>query len=203
MKRTTNEVWNCLLCGDSINKGVTWKQLLTNYFKKSVCEQCEKKFERYDNKDTEVYSLYQYNQPMRDYIHRYKFLHDVILARVFQESIHQYLSKRREIIVPIPIQLDKKRERTFAHVDELLIQGRIPFTHYLEKITKETQLGKTRIERIHSPQLFQLKDDKIVSGKEFIIVDDIFTTGTTIQHAKKVLYDAGAKKVTAFTLIRG
>lgn len=203
MKRIEREIFNCLLCDAPIKEVVTWTRLLINSFAKSICEDCEKKFERYNHVDVEVYSLYHYNPPMRDYIQRYKFLHDVILAKVFQKEIHQYLSKRREIIVPIPIHLEKKKERTFAHVDELLFQAKIPFTHYLEKITTETQLGKTREERINSSQLFQLKAGRSVRGKEFIVVDDIYTTGTTIQHAKKILYDFGAKNVDAFTLIRG
>ena len=197
------EVRNCLLCNTPLNEPVTWKLLLTNHFPKTICFDCEKKFEPYVNKDKTVISLFRYNNPMKDYLHRYKFLHDVILAKIFREQIHMYLSKQKAVIVPIPMHPLKLKERTFSHVDELLKEANVPFTHYLEKITTETQGGKSRQQRLKAPPIFRLKNGMDVKGKDFILVDDIYTTGTTIQHGKKVLLDNGANCVTAFTLIRG
>ncbi|MEK9197477.1 ComF family protein [Ureibacillus sp. 179-F W5.1 NHS] len=197
------EVRNCLLCNTPLNEPVTWKLLLTNHFPKTICFDCEKKFEPYENKDKTVISLFRYNNPMKDYLHRYKFLHDVILAKIFREQIHMYLSKQKAVIVPIPMHPLKLKERTFSHVDELLKEANVPFTHYLEKITTETQGGKSRQQRLKAPPIFRLKNGMDVKGKDFILVDDIYTTGTTIQHGKKVLLDNGANCVTAFTLIRG
>lgn len=197
------EVRNCLLCNTPLNEPFTWKLLLTNHFPKTICFDCEKKFEPYENKDKTVISLFRYNNPMKDYLHRYKFLHDVILAKIFREQIHMYLSKQKAVIVPIPMHPLKLKERTFSHVDELLKEANVPFTHYLEKITTETQGGKSRQQRLKAPPIFRLKNGMDVKGKDFILVDDIYTTGTTIQHGKKVLLDNGANCVTAFTLIRG
>lgn len=197
------EVRNCLLCNTPLNEPVTWKSLLTNHFPKTICFDCEKKFEPYENKDKTVISLFRYNDPMKDYLHRFKFLHDVILAKIFREQIHMYLSKQKAYIVPIPMHPLKLKERTFSHVDELLKEANVPFTHYLEKITTETQGGKSRQQRLNAPPIFRLKNGMDVKGKDFILVDDIYTTGTTIQHGKKVLLDNGANCVTAFTLIRG
>ncbi len=140
---------------------------------------------------------------MKDYLHRYKFMHDVVLAKVFRNQIRQHLSKRQEIIVPIPIHPIKLKERTFAHIDELLKAANIPYKHFLEKATTETQAEKSREERINTPQLFNKKENIAVKNKDILLVDDIITTGTTILHAKKVLIQAGAKSVKAFTLIRG
>ena len=142
------EVRNCLLCNTPLNEPVTWKLLLTNHFPKTICFDCEKKFEPYENKDKTVISLFRYNNPMKDYLHRYKFLHDVILAKIFREQIHMYLSKQKAVIVPIPMHPLKLKERTFSHVDELLKEANVPFTHYLEKITTETQGVKSRQQRL-------------------------------------------------------
>lgn len=147
-------------------------------------------------------SLYYYNDAMKDYLHRYKFMKDVLLSKVFREEIYQALKNREEIIVPIPIHPLKKKERTFAHVDELLKQSNIPFHHLLEKRTNETQGEKSREERLKTPQLFKLKSNVQVKNKKILLIDDIYTTGTTIKHAKNLLLEAGAKEVKAFTLIR-
>ncbi|RHW39942.1 ComF family protein [Lysinibacillus yapensis] len=201
MKR--NEVENCLLCNSPIDVPVTWKTLLTNEFPRTICLECEEKFEICKTSNEEVTSLYKYNEQMKDYLHRYKFMHDLLLAKVFRYQLHYHLKKTKELIVPIPMHAEKRKERTFAHVDELLNEAVIPYTHLLEKMTTATQASKSREERLNTPQIFQLEQGVIVQQKDILLVDDIYTTGTTINHAKQLLLDAGAKSVKAFTLIRG
>ncbi|QCR31488.1 ComF family protein [Lysinibacillus sp. SGAir0095] len=200
------EVTKCLLCNSPLDEPATWITFLTNQFPRTICLLCEEKFEPYEAAErTEIpsISLYKYNDQMKDYLHRYKFMHDVILAKVFRLQIQQYLSKKKEIIVPIPMHQEKLRERTFSQVDELLKEAKIPFKHFLEKTTTESQAEKTREERINAPQIFALKTNQDIQNKEIILVDDIYTTGTTMKHAKRILLEAGAESVTAFTLIRG
>jgi len=204
------EIYNCLLCGAPLNEQVTWKWLLGNEYPKTICLECENEFQSVVDRinqsevdSIEVRSLYQYNDKMKDYLHRYKFMHDVVLAKVFRNQIRQNLYKRRKTIVPIPIHPDKLKDRTFAHIDELLKAADIQFHHYLEKITIESQAEKSREERINTSQLFELKPNVNVNNKEILLVDDIVTTGTTIGHAQKILMQNGAKSVKAFTLIRG
>ena len=205
------EIYNCLLCGTPINEQVTWRWLLGNEYPKTICLECENEFEpvvesaedQSEPENLNLQSLYQYNDKMKDYLHRYKFMHDVVLAKVFRNQIRKHLAKRSETIVPIPIHPLKLKERTFAHIDELLQAADLPYQHYLEKVTTETQAEKSREERINTQQLFKLKPNMNVKSKELILVDDIITTGTTIRHAKQVLFENGAKSVKAFTLIRG
>ncbi|HWL11994.1 MAG TPA: ComF family protein [Ureibacillus sp.] len=198
------EVRNCLLCNSALEEPSTWKTLLSNQFPRTTCLHCEEKFESFEGEvSAELISLYKYNDCMKDYLHRYKFMHDVLLAKVFRQRIRQALSKRKEIIVPIPMHPEKLKERTFSHVDELLNEANISYEHFLEKITTETQGGKSRQERINAPQIFTLRENQNPRDKNFIIIDDIYTTGTTVNQAKQILLEAGAQSVTAFTLIRG
>lgn len=196
-----NEYDFCLLCNSYLKEQKTWKHLFSPSFTKTICKRCESKFERFEVKE-EIISLYRYNDAMKDYVHRYKFMKDVLLAKVFREEIFNALKNRKEMIVPIPIHPQKKKERTFAHVDELLKASNISFQHVLEKKTNETQGEKSREERLNTPQLFKLKKNADINNKEILLVDDIYTTGTTIKHAKTLLLNAGARKVSAFTLIR-
>nr|WP_106783713.1 phosphoribosyltransferase family protein [Lysinibacillus timonensis] len=199
------EIYNCLLCNATLDEPMTWRALLGRDFPRTICTGCEEKFEPMDYVELEgnqIISLYKYNDQMKDYLHRYKFMHDVVLAKVFRNEIRRFLFKSKEIIVPIPIHPIKLKERTFAHVDELLKAAEIPYEHLLEKISTETQGQKTREERINTGQLFKVKENVVVKNRDILLVDDIITTGTTVKHAKKVLYEAGAKSVKVFSLIR-
>lgn len=194
---------NCLLCERELQGGVGWKELLIYTLPKTICERCEQRFEKVtEQTESDVVTLFHYNDAMKDYLHRYKFLHDVVLAHVFNRDIHAHLKKDKRLIIPIPMHKDSLKVRTFAHVDELLKAANIPFEHHLMKRSNEQQAKKTRKERLATKQLFEVMSQKAILNKQILIVDDIYTTGTTFQHAKKVLLEAGAKSVDGFMLIQ-
>ena len=118
-KRTTH----CYLCAAPLHHKITWRKLLTPTREPAICEKCHQKFEPVapeQQKYKDVTALYHYNEPMKDFLHQYKFLKDVVLSEVFREEIHQHLKDEQTIIVPIPMHPEKQKERTFAHIDELL-----------------------------------------------------------------------------------
>ena len=139
---------------------------------------------------------------MRNYLHQYKFLQDVALSGVFATELRNELKRKNAIIVPIPMHADKKIERTFSHVDELLLAANIPFEDVLIKTNTEVMGEKTREERLSMRPLFSIKQGIDIQNTTYILVDDIYTTGTTLRHAATVLREAGAKRVEAVTLIR-
>lgn len=91
--------------------------------------------------------------------------------------------------------------RTFAQVDELLNTAQISFQQLLIKTKAEAQGKKTKKERLKTTNLFETI--QTIEATNYILFDDIYTTGATIHHAAKVLKDAGAKRVDAITLIKG
>lgn len=197
---------NCLLCETPIAIAPSWKALLALEKQTDICLDCSKKFKRADIKEVDNYlsqitSLYTYNEAMREYLHQYKFLQDIALSTVFANELRTHL-KGVATIVPIPMHPEKKRQRTFAHVDELLKSARIPFTHLLEKTNTEAMGEKSKEQRLAMDPLFTLKPGATVQPGTYIVVDDIYTTGTTIRHAAQVLKEAGATRVEALTLIR-
>lgn len=194
------EVMDCLLCRAPLIEQVSWLTLIQR-FGATICSTCEQKFSPVKNEQADHRSLYDYNEAMKDYLHRYKFMGDVVLAKVFQKQLHDVFKREQSIVVPIPMHPQKLVERTFSHIDELLIAAKIPYKHLLEKTTTDHQSKKSREERINTPQLFRLIGE--IDHKHYVVFDDIYTTGTTIDHAKRALLEAGAKTVTSITLIRG
>ncbi len=49
---------------------------------------------------------------------------------------------------------------------------------------------------------FKVRNAHKIRGKRVLLVDDVFTTGSTLDEASKVLMNAGAKSVCAYTLAR-
>lgn len=197
-------IQDCLICDRPLQSAITWGALLTRQFPATICERCDSKFERITvQQEEDVISLYHYNEAMKDYIHRYKFMHDVVLAHVFRAQLHAQLANQAAIIVPVPMHEQNMKKRTFSHLDEMLRAAGLPFEQFLTKTTTETQIGKTREQRMSSERLFEVIANEKIRNKSIIIVDDIYTTGTTIKHSKQALFEAGASSVTAFTLIHG
>ena len=194
------EIMDCLLCGAPLIEQVSWLTLIQR-FGATICPTCEQKFSPVSNEQSDHRSLYHYNEAMKDYLHRYKFMGDVVLAKVFQKQLYDVFKREQRIVVPIPMHPQKLVERTFSHIDELLIAAKIPYKHLLEKTTTDNQSKKSREERINTPQLFRVI--RKIDPKHYVVFDDIYTTGTTIDHAKRALLEAGAKTVASVTLIRG
>ncbi|MER2258709.1 MAG: ComF family protein [Priestia megaterium] len=197
-------ILNCLLCDRELHQNIGWKELLLKTLPQTICLRCEQRFQRIEQQQEEgVVSLFHYNEAMKDYLHRYKFLHDILLAKVFNKTLHEQLKNETRLIIPIPMHPQNLKVRTFAHIDELLKAGNIPFAHHLTKLSTEQQSLKTREERLKTPQLFEVINPTAIKDKNLLVVDDIYTTGTTLNHAKKALLEAGAKTVDGFTLIHG
>jgi len=197
----------CLLCTKKLSDAPSWKSLLGLGQETIICEDCSKKFQRAEIKEEDISvldkitSLYTYNEAMRDYLHQFKFLQDVALASVFANGIRSHLPKDA-VIVPIPMHREQRITRTFGHIDELLSSAHIPYIHLLEKTGTEVMGEKTKVERLTMKPLFKLIAPLSIEQKTVILVDDIYTTGTTLRHAASVLKEAGAKRVEAVTLIR-
>jgi len=197
---------SCLLCEMPIAETPSWKALVGLEKQTEICQDCSKKYQRADIKEEDttldqITSLYTYNEAMREYLHQYKFLQDVALASIFANELRTLL-KGNATIVPIPMHPEKKIQRTFAHVDELLKSAGVPFTHLLEKTGTEAMGEKSKAERLAMAPLFTLKPGTTVQTGTYIVIDDIYTTGTTLRHAATVLKEAGATHVEAVTLIR-
>lgn len=196
------EFANCVLCGQSLRTAISWGQLFERRFSTSKCDRCASKFQLLHQTIDDIYCLFDYNESMRDYIKRLKFMKDVFSVYAFHQEIHTLLSpflkQKNTVIVPVPMHPKHLRERTFAHVDELLHAAQIPFEHVLEKISTERQSKKTRDERLNTKKLFKVNKD--VRLKHMIIFDDIKTTGVTLHLAKNELLKAGAATVQLFAL---
>lgn len=149
------------------------------------------------------FSIYRYNDFLKEYLAKYKFRGDHVLAIAFSHTIKTYLTKMAyDLIIPIPLSDERLYERGFNQSTALLEEAEVRPSHILTRSHSEKQSKKTRSERLRQEQVFQLIESDL-NGKSILLFDDIYTTGTTLRQAAKLLKKAGADEVSALTLARG
>ncbi len=217
---------NCYLCDQPLRFLPSWRGIFLNEPPEVLCGLCRSEFEKVEGSGCKVCSkkgedlcsdclyweeregkrliqsgrsLYHYNEAMKSWLYQYKFLKDVVLAEVFAQELKTALSKEHATIVPIPLHAGKLRERSFAQVDQLLNAAGIPYHHLLEK-SGETLGEKNRQERLAVGELFV--SNGMAVPKQVLLVDDLYTTGTTMHHAARLLQRAGTEEIRLLTLIR-
>lgn len=147
-------------------------------------------------------ALFCYNQAMKDYFSTYKFQGDYLLRKVFAKTVRKALKNSSGYtLVPIPLSRSSLNSRGFNQVQAFLDEAKLPYSQLLGKNDSIKQSSKTRQERLSSQQFFYLRKTKELPDK-VILVDDIYTTGATIQLASQLLLENGVKTVKSFSLAR-
>jgi competence protein ComFC len=150
---------------------------------------------------TRNYSLYGYNEFLKEVIAKFKYRGDYVLVKIFADEIKMKLTEiKPDYIIPIPLSDERLYERGFNQAEALIAESGTKSSPILTRIHSEKQSKKSRTERIHIAQVF--KANQNVTGK-IILIDDIYTTGSTLRHAAKALKLAGAESVYSLTIARG
>jgi len=139
---------------------------------------------------------------MKDFFSKYKFQGDYLLRFVFAEVLKKSLRNFKEYtLVPIPVSPEKYQSRGFNQVEGFLQAAGLPYKHLLEKEDMIAQSSKNREERLNSQQCFTLVKDVRLPEK-ILLIDDVYTTGKTLQLARELLLEAGVKEILTFSLAR-
>lgn len=150
-------------------------------------------------------SVYEYNEFIKEVLNRFKFRGDAILAEMFRhpmkEAYKKYFSSN-DTLLPIPLSEKRLHERGFNQAKLLAQLLDLPIIEPLQKKDTQKQSKKSRKERIQSDNMFAIVSPEVVKNLDILLIDDLYTTGTTIRHAAKVLIEAGANSVQSLTLIR-
>lgn len=219
-KKFINAVFpmKCIFCG----------KILTLYSENEICEECQKElFFLYNNSPQIIFAgsdtdycdgivfVCEYNGIVKNSIIKYKFYDKPGYHRAFANIIYKKLLKTKEysdidIILSVP--LHKKRESIRGYNQSLLISRqlskimKIKETSYVLRRTVNTEaqssLDKSaRMKNVKNAFEVIFTDD--IKNKSILLIDDILTTGNTINECCKVLKRAGANKVFAAVIASG
>jgi len=222
----------CLFCGNYISSSEMSKYLCTVCYQKikfiepPICEKCglpvnsgEKYCQRCtDNKEKVYYNLIRgityFEEPIKKCIHMLKYKGKEYLGFFLSDFFINYLQKNNyllnvDLVTPVPIHYLRKFKRGFNQSELIakLISKKFNIEYdnlnlYRKKLTKP-QAKLNREERLlNINEAFAVRDSGYFMGKSVLIVDDVSTTGETINQCAKVLKQSGAKNIFGLTLAR-
>ncbi len=152
---------------------------------------------------------------VRELIHRLKYGGEVWLAAPLSNFLAWGFRDPRlsvccfDMVVPVPLHPLRKRERGFNQAEllgrRLAKQHGLSFCDALERVRYTvTQTHFDRHRRMQNLRdAFALRRHVLVEGKDLLLVDDVLTTGSTLDECARVLLRAGAQSVRALTVARG
>jgi ComF family protein len=155
-------------------------------------------------------AAFLYDDLMRDMMHELKFRQDKQIAhslgKLWATQAGNLTAGENTCFVPLPMHAKKQRERGFNQAEVLTRQLSdglgIPMEHALVRtVDTPPQSGlhpRQRVENVHGA--FDIAQNITVEGKVCIIVDDIYTTGASMNECARVLRKAGAVDVFGMTL---
>ena len=154
-----------------------------------------------------------------------KFIKDIKYQRIFSELEDFFLllpsCKKEEVIknislyqidyiLPIPLHKQKQKIRGFNQAEKIAEYIakyiKVPVIDILDRqknTSPQAQIKKKQDREVNIKNAFKYKGKSEHIGKNILLIDDLFTTGSTTKEATKELKEKGIKDVFVFTLAHG
>lgn len=159
----------------------------------------------------ETVILLPFNKPVvRAAIHEAKYHGSNRAFRYLSAALAEYLrdadDTRKPVIVPVPLGYKRRKERGFNQVEETVRRTEqelgIPVDSTLLERMRETesQVSLTREAREENMRGAFLATRRADPAYTYIVIDDVITTGATLQAAVDALKEAGAEHIVPLAL---
>lgn len=189
-----------------------------------ICKKCEIKLnkiskikiDRYTNKYFKKHLyIFKYEGIIKERLIKYKFNERNYIYKAFvkfmlkNKKICDFL-KNYDIIIPVPIHTKRRMERGYnqSALIAKAISKKIPPIDYLEdvlikKINNKPQSTKNKSERKNNViGAYYMKNKEKINNKKILLLDDIYTTGNTVNECCKILQSANPKCIDVITIAK-
>jgi ComF family protein len=160
---------------------------------------------------TELRSWALFDGPLQKAIHKLKYKRDLGLGEKFARPLFDLLRENHwkiDLVTAVPLDNTRRKERGFNQslylARPLALEAKLPIMpSAIEriKITK-SQVGLSLEERRVNVADAFFADRRLVGGKSILIIDDVVTTGSTINSCAEAFMKSGSTKVYGLTLAR-
>ncbi len=175
----------------------------------SICQECKDHKHHYFNR---AIAVVKYEEDVKKLIYRFKYSGHTYLARTMGTMMAHKLMQEGipiDIILPVPLYIGKEKERGFNQATllskyiskeaniplELDVLIRIKNTKVMHTLNKRQRQENVR-------DAFKVTKEGVILNKHILLVDDIFTTGSTVNACSNLLLSFGAETVTVLTFAR-
>lgn len=190
-----NFAHTCQICGAPVLEGNT------------RCDDCRSQDIHFDK----AVAAYIFDDTSANLVYGIKYSNAQFAARHLATLLVEPISTLEpfDIIIPVPLHENRKKWRGYNQ-SELVASALSELTSIpletqalVRHIETETQQGKGRIERqANMVGAFKVVDKEKIKGKSILLIDDVFTTGTTVNECARILKKNGAYKVFVATLLK-
>jgi len=206
-KREEKQVGMCLHCQDLFEPIEPFTCKICGVPTKIEVEKCVSCFGKNFEFEKNI-ATFLYDELVKDLLLKLKFNSKKQIAhslgQVWAKYVHEIPPDA--VLVPLPMYPKKQRERGFnqAEVIARAIGEKfgVPVVNAVERVVDTPpQSGlhpRQRVDNIKGA--FAVAKAENAKGKNYIVVDDIYTTGASLNECARVLKDAGAKSVCGLTL---
>lgn len=184
----------CKICGDELNS-------FTN-----VCDNCKNRKRYFDY----AISTATYDGVAKKIVHNLKYNNCAYLAKTIGAFLADTFYSGKfdliDIVICVPLSKEKRKVRGYNQAEEILKEfvSYYGFDYNLDCLVRTknttTQTALTRKERHENlVNAFKLMDESMFIGKNVLVIDDVLTTGSTLDEIAKLLKENGASKVFGLT----
>lgn len=194
----------CKICSHPFEYNISEQQKL-------ICAMCLKKRPYYDH----LITIFIYNDEIKKIIKDLKYYDATHLLKKFAYLLYNKIKSEIDsfdLIIAVPLHKKRLRERKFNQAI-LLSKAILKYYKTLEfypDVLIRTRYNKAQVGLSQKEREKNLKDIFVINekylskikDKKILLIDDVMTTGTTINNCSKVLKKAGAKEIVALTIAK-
>lgn len=197
----------CVLCHRVLRMGKT-----------GLCEECKKDI---PGQETEfkgtffsrcVVSL-RYENQVREAVHRFKFGdqsgYATSFGKILAGTIKKELSGAYDLITWVPVSAQRLKERGYdqsmllalssaLELDDVAVETLRKSRHNV----KQSEITDAKQRKENVKDAYEATDPELIRGKRILLIDDVITTGSTMEEAARTLLRAGAGAVVGAALAR-
>lgn len=198
----------CPYCKSFVEHGVNPGEEI----KCSLCVSTGKTIE--DHKIALVRSLGRFDDYYKELIHRFKYGKKIPLGKRLAQRLGETINGDSDLktrnscfLIPVPLHKSRYRERGFNQSEIIAEEiSKIIGLSVLKNVLKRKK--NTKDQTNLSPQqreenvrgAFVVSQPEMINGKNIILVDDVITTGATLNECARMLKQAGAERILGITI---
>lgn len=175
---------------------------LTSNF--AVCSACRRKTPLKN-----VFIRTEYTGVPKELVQKMKFSYSVEAADIIADELMNTLPvlPPETIIINVPTITSHQRMRGFDHSQKIakklsMLSG-LEYCPVLTRLNQASQVGSGRKQRMSQQQgAFRVRDNQIMKDQPILLVDDVITTGATLESAAETLKRSGARNILAAVFAR-